>query len=622
MQSKPKGLKVLIVGAGIGGLAAAIALRQQGHKEWVLIHRAHLHEALKDKAQAPGQGTPIVLHTSAKVADVDAQAATITLEDGQRFEGDLVLGADGVHSVTRRHVSGKEVNAFSSGRNAFRFMIPRKEALEDPETAPMVQTNGTVLMWHSADSKVVIYPCVNNEILNFVCIHPDNLTNEYVTQGWNSGVGKDTLLNAFKDFEPGVLKMLNKADPETLKIWPLLDMETLPQWVNGRLALMGDAAHPFLPYRASGGAMAIEDGLSLAVMLPGDVSREDVPTRLELYAKARQERVLQIQDQHARTKLRDVIAAIISSYIYDHDEWDHSSEVLRQHLWSQNQQVYYRQPTVFGPMPGPRQDFWGRSRAAASTKAKFCTASIRFKTSRTLLKNLLPSSSYSFTGMGSVAYATFSQTTLDGLDWLAGGGYNHFGLYIHGVQYKSADGQITEGSYLPVLFEDLADPILSGREELGFPKVFSSIDVNRRRHSYHVTASWRGGVWGRLNLTGLEEKSEEETQTNGSTKTPPNLLLHRYMPSVGKDRKGTPEAEYPVVVDSAEDLTVVPSRITRELRATDARLEIDGLDWNQLPTLHHIVSRLAEVPVYQVIEAKVVEGEGVADVSSARRIEP
>lgn len=251
---------------------------------------------MKDKAQAPGQGTPIVLHTSAKVADVDAQAATITLEDGQRFEGDLVLGADGVHSVTRRHVSGKEVNAFSSGRNAFRFMIPRKEALEDPETAPMVQTNGTVLMWHSADSKVVIYPCVNNEILNFVCIHPDNLTNEYVTQGWNSGVGKDTLLNAFKDFEPGVLKMLNKADPETLKIWPLLDMETLPQWVNGRLALMGDAAHPFLPYRASGGAMAIEDGLSLAVMLPGDVSREDVPTRLELYAKARQERVLQIQE--------------------------------------------------------------------------------------------------------------------------------------------------------------------------------------------------------------------------------------------------------------------------------------------------------------------------------------
>ncbi|KAB8251155.1 hypothetical protein BDV35DRAFT_399966 [Aspergillus flavus] len=694
MQSKPKGLKVLIVGAGIGGLAAAIALRQQGHKvevfersrfanevgaaihltpnangllkrigvdarkygavlteqlrdytfdgelqytldtslisgswqhEWVLIHRAHLHEALKDKAQAPGQGTPIVLHTSAKVADVDAQAATITLEDGQRFEGDLVLGADGVHSVTRRHVSGKEVNAFSSGRNAFRFMIPRKEALEDPETAPMVQTNGTVLMWHSADSKVVIYPCVNNEILNFVCIHPDNLTNEYVTQGWNSGVGKDTLLNAFKDFEPGVLKMLNKADPETLKIWPLLDMETLPQWVNGRLALMGDAAHPFLPYRASGGAMAIEDGLSLAVMLPGDVSREDVPTRLELYAKARQERVLQIQEYTRESGRRHVggkEAAIISSYIYDHDEWDHSSEVLRQHLWSQNQQVYYRQPTVFGPMPGPRQDFWGRSRAAASTKAKFCTASIRFKTSRTLLKNLLPSSSYSFTGMGSVAYATFSQTTLDGLDWLAGGGYNHFGLYIHGVQYKSADGQITEGSYLPVLFEDLADPILSGREELGFPKVFSSIDVNRRRHSYHVTASWRGGVWGRLNLTGLEEKSEEETQTNGSTKTPPNLLLHRYMPSVGKDRKGTPEAEYPVVVDSAEDLTVVPSRITRELRATDARLEIDGLDWNQLPTLHHIVSRLAEVPVYQVIEAKVVEGEGVADVSSARRIEP
>ncbi|GAB1196710.1 hypothetical protein APSETT444_005985 [Aspergillus pseudonomiae] len=693
MSSEQKGLKVLIVGAGIGGLAAAIALRQQGHvvevfersrfanevgaaihltpnangllkrigvdarkygavlteqlrdytsdgelqytldtsliadswqHEWVLIHRAHLHEALKDKAQAPGQGIPIILHTAAKVADVDPHNATITLEDGKRVEGDLVLGADGVHSVARRHVSGKEVKAFSSGRNAFRFMIPRKEVLDDPETAHMVQTNGTLHMWHSADRKVVIYPCVNNEILNFVCIHPDSLTNEYVSHGWNQGVGKDTLLETFKDFEPGVLKMLDKADQETLKIWPLLDMETLPQWVNERLALMGDAAHPFLPYRASGGAMAIEDSLSLAVMLPGDVKRADVPTRLGLYEKARQERVLQIQEYTRESGRRHVggkEAAIMTSYIYDHDEWDHSSEVLRQHLWAQNKQVYYRQPTVFGPMPGPRQDFWGRSRAAASSKATFCTASVRFKTSRTLLKNLLPNSSYSFTGMGTVAYATFSQTTLDGLDWLAGGGYNHFGLYIHGVQYRSADGKITEGSYLPVLFEDLADPILSGREELGFPKVFSTIDVNRRRHSYHVTTSWRGGVWGRLNLAGLEEKSEEQPQANGSMKTPPNLLLHRYMPGVGKDRKGTPEAEYPVVVDSAEDLTLVPSRITRELRATDAKLEIDGLDWNQLPTLHHIVSRLAEVPVYKVIEAKVVEGEGVPDVSSARRID-
>ncbi|KAF7588819.1 hypothetical protein BBP40_005173 [Aspergillus hancockii] len=691
MDSTPKGLKVLIVGAGIGGLAAAIALRQQGHEvemfersrlaneigaaihltpnangllkrlgvdarkygavlteqlrdytsdgqlqyklditqfasmwqhEWLLIHRAHLHEALKDKAQAPGKSKPVVLHTSSKVADVDPQAATVTLEDGKSFQGDIVIGADGVHSVTRLHISGEDVKAFSSGRNAFRFMVPRKEVLDDPETADMIRTDGTVHMWHSPDRKVVIYPCVNNEVLNFVCIHPDSLTNASICQGWSQGVGKDTLLAAYKDYEPGVRKMLNKVDPETLKIWPLLDMETLPQWVNDRLVLMGDAAHPFLPYRASGGAMAIEDGLSLAVMLSIDVKKDEIPTRLRLYEEARRKRVLQIQHYTRESGRRHVGAeesAIISSYIYGHDEWDHSSEVLRQYLWSQNPQVYYRQPTVFGPMPGPRQDFWGNSRAAASADATFRTASIRFRTSRTLLKNLLPNASYGFTGTGSVAYATFSQTTLDGLDWLAGGGYNHFGLYIHGVQYKGTDGQVVEGSYLPVLFEDLTDPIISGREELGFPKVFSSIDVNRRRQSYHVTTSWRGALWGRLSLTGLEERPEFQQPNSGSGQQQ-LLLVHRYMPCVGKDRKGVPEAEYPVVIDSAEDYRVVPSKITRVLHARNAKLEIDGLDWSQLPTLHHITSRLAEVPIYEVIEAKVIEGEGVADVSSARGI--
>jgi 2-polyprenyl-6-methoxyphenol hydroxylase-like FAD-dependent oxidoreductase len=264
-------------------------------QEWLLIHRAHLHEALKDKALASGQGMPVILHTSSKVVEVDPHAATVTLENGTTFQGDIVVGADGVHSATRRHVAVEDVKPFSSSRNAFRFMVPRKEVLDDPETADLVRTNGTVHMWHSCDSKVVIYPCVNNEVLNFVCIHPDTLTNASISQGWSQGVGKDTLLDAYKDYDPGVVKILNKADPETLKIWPLLDMETLPQWINDRLVLMGDAAHPFLPYRASGGAMAIEDGLSLAAMLSGDVNKDNIPTRLKLYEEARQKRVHQIQ---------------------------------------------------------------------------------------------------------------------------------------------------------------------------------------------------------------------------------------------------------------------------------------------------------------------------------------
>ena len=78
-------------------------------------------------------------------------------------------------------------------------------------------------------------------------------------------------------------------------LWPLLDMKSLPSWVNDRLAILGDAARPFLPYRASGGAMAIEDGVSLGVMLSGDVQPHVVPERLKLFEKARYTRATTVQ---------------------------------------------------------------------------------------------------------------------------------------------------------------------------------------------------------------------------------------------------------------------------------------------------------------------------------------
>lgn len=271
-------------------------------------------------------------------------------------------------------------------------------------------------------------------------------------------------------------------------------------------------------------------------------------------------------------------------------------------------------------MPGPRQDFDGRSRTNASTKATFTTASIKFKSSRTLLKTLLPGPSYRFSGTGSVAYATFSLTTLDGLDWLAGGGYNHFGLYIHGFEYKQSNGKIKKGDYLPVLFEDFADPIISGREELGFPKVFSSIDVNRDVGSCNASLSWRGAVWGTMAMTGLGEVEQNLGQDGETAAHDGGLLVHRYMPLVGADKTGIPEAEHSVFVDSAQEREKASSRINRAWKAGQASIHIDALDRTRLPTLHHIISRLAEIPVYEIEEAKLVEGQGAPDFSSTTKL--
>lgn len=274
---------------------------------------------------------------------------------------------------------------------------------------------------------------------------------------------------------------------------------------------------------------------------------------------------------------------------------------------------------AFGPMPGPRQSSSGISRQA--THSTFTTASIKFKTSRTLLQNLFPpnSTSYKFKSPGTVAYASFTQTTLDKMEWLGGSGYNHIGLYIHGVQYVKKNGDVINGTYMPILFENLADPIVSGREELGMPKLYASIDVFQRDNSYRISTGWQGAQWGSFTLEGLQEADPSSAVGSVSGEDDEGIFAYKYIPKVGRSTKGEAESEYPTFVPFAED---EPKPVVNKVRyATSANVKIDALDWEALPTLFHVISRLQEVPVYEVVSAKVVSGLGIPDVSAARRIE-
>lgn len=236
-------LHVLISGAGVGGLSAAIALRQQGHHvdlfeqsklsqetgaaihlasncngllrrlglmaediggvectdvveylphnsqlkyhipakklgeklwahPWHLVHRAHLHTALREMALDPkGKGPAANLHLASRVKRLDAEKATITLENGTEYHGDLVIGADGVHSRARASVPGGDLTAFDSGKSAFRFLIPTDSLKSDTQTWPLAKPS-TLSMWIGEDRRVIMYPCINNTMMNFVCIHP------------------------------------------------------------------------------------------------------------------------------------------------------------------------------------------------------------------------------------------------------------------------------------------------------------------------------------------------------------------------------------------------------------------------------------------------------------------
>ena len=208
-------------------------------------------------------------------------SSAVLFSDGTSQLFDIVIGADGIHSVVRPCVGGIDKPRFS-GSAAYRALIPRSAV----EELPIDVTNRM-----GPDRHVVSYFIGRNRShLNLVCISPED---SWETESWTEQGTKEDLYKRFEGWSPTLRSLLTKVE-EPIYRWALYDREPLEKWGLGTTTLLGDACHPMLPFMAQGSCQAIEDAVVLARCL-SDVDTSDAASGLRRYEDARQGRTAQVQ---------------------------------------------------------------------------------------------------------------------------------------------------------------------------------------------------------------------------------------------------------------------------------------------------------------------------------------
>lgn len=280
--SEPPRVIVRALGSGreIGGVELGSDLRGRHGAPYYVLHRADLQTLLLDAVRSR-PGIRLLMGRDVRgLAETDA-SVEVTLESGhgsrsETLTVDLVVGADGVRSALREHVDARPLR--SRGEAAWRATIPR-------EAAPPELRGDETGLWLGPRRHVVHYPIQGGQSINIVAVVPERLGSE----DWGQ-LGEPAVLRAqFPDATPSLADLLTV--PDSWLVWSLVDRPTARPMARGRVALLGDAAHPVLPYLAQGAALAIEDAAVLALTLRSD----DVPGSIGAYAVARASRTRRVQ---------------------------------------------------------------------------------------------------------------------------------------------------------------------------------------------------------------------------------------------------------------------------------------------------------------------------------------
>ncbi len=249
-------------------------------------HRADLHALLA------GLVPESRIHLQAECVGFESHAggAVVRFADGSQREADIVIGADGIHSVIRRQIFGADKPRFTH-QICWRAMVPID--IWPTHVGP----NGSVSLakdeyvgWLGPNGHVICYPIRGGQMMN---IFAGRVWDDWVEESWSVPSSAQEMLDAYAGWNEALLNVFAQVG-QCFK-WGIYDRDPLPKWTHGRVTLLGDAAHPMMPTLAQGAAISMEDGYAIARQLANH--RDDPLAGLEAYDSERRPRASRVQLQ-------------------------------------------------------------------------------------------------------------------------------------------------------------------------------------------------------------------------------------------------------------------------------------------------------------------------------------
>lgn len=249
---------------------------RHGAPYWVL-HRQDLHAALLEGARS----TPLIrmsMDFNVVEAESNHESVTVKSRNGLKLHGDALIAADGLRSHLRDQIFEAQPLRFAQC-SAARAVIPA-------DAIPQELVENAAALWMSPLAHVVHYPVRSGRELAMIFVRKDTVA----TDDWSTAIPRSWVLDVVKGFCAPLRKLLDT--PPQWKKWALFELPPLAFWNSGRIALLGDAAHPTLPFLAQGAVLALEDAAILARRIAEQPA--NIPRAIAAYATARRHRATRV----------------------------------------------------------------------------------------------------------------------------------------------------------------------------------------------------------------------------------------------------------------------------------------------------------------------------------------